>query len=116
MKTSLVQLAALTTVMLSYVGGQAIEPKPAFAGQTKAPAPAKASPAFNVETVATGLTGAWALAFLPDGNYLVTRNAGTMHIVSKDGVVSPPLEGVPPVKSVAAQGLHDVVLDPDFAR
>jgi glucose/arabinose dehydrogenase len=116
MKTSFVQLAALTAVMLPYAGGQAIVPKPAFAGQTKAPAPAKASPAFNVETVATGLTGAWALAFLPDGNYLVTRNAGTMHIVSKNGVVSQPLEGVPPVKSVAAQGLHDVVLDPDFAR
>jgi len=116
MRKSLFQSAALATALLSYAHGQAIEPKPAFAGQTKAPAPAKASPAFNVETVATGLTGAWALAFLPDGNYLITRNAGTMHIVSKAGVVSPPLEGVPPVKSVAAQGLHDVVLDPDFAR
>jgi glucose/arabinose dehydrogenase len=116
MRKSLFQLAALATALVSYAGGQAIEPKPAFAGQTKAPAPAKASPALNVETVATGLAGAWALAFLPDGNYLVTRNAGTMHVVSKNGVVSPPLEGVPPVKSVAAQGLHDVVLDPDFAR
>jgi glucose/arabinose dehydrogenase len=38
-----------------------------------------------------------------------------MRIVSRDGMVSAPLAGVPPVKSVAAQGLHDVVLDPQFA-
>ena len=39
-----------------------------------------------------------------------------MRIVRRDGVVSAPLTGVPDVKSVAAQGMHDVVLDPDFAR
>jgi glucose/arabinose dehydrogenase len=39
-----------------------------------------------------------------------------MRIVRPDGVVSAPLDGVPPVKSIGAQGLHDVVLDSDFAR
>src|SRR5688572_32056309 len=95
---------------------QSPEPTPAFPGQTDAPAPAKPSPPPNVETIATGLTGAWAIAFLPDGNILVTQNAGTMRIVRPGGIVSAPLDGVPDVKSVAAQGLHDVVLDPDFAR
>jgi glucose/arabinose dehydrogenase len=65
--------------------------------------------------IASGLTGAWAMAFLPDGTFLITQNPGTMRIVSRDGTVSAPLEGVPGVKSVAAQGLHDVVLDPQFA-
>jgi glucose/arabinose dehydrogenase len=74
------------------------------------------SPPFNVETVATGLSGAWAVAFLPDGNFLITQNSGTMRIVKPNGVVMAPLTGVPGVKAVAAQGLHDVVLDPDFAR
>jgi glucose/arabinose dehydrogenase len=69
----------------------------------------------TVETIATGLTGAWAVAFLPDGNFLVTQNAGTMRIVRPDGVVSAPIAGVPDVKSVAAQGLHDILLDPEFA-
>src|SRR5581483_10625228 len=32
------------------------------------------------------------------------------------GFVSAPLAGVPPVKAVAAQGLHDILLDPDFAQ
>lgn len=91
-------------------------PKPAFAGQTLAPAPQKASPALNVETLATGLNGAWAMAFLPSGNILVTENSGTMRIVRPGGIVSAPLAGVPGVKAVAAQGLHDLALDPDFAR
>jgi glucose/arabinose dehydrogenase len=55
------------------------------------------------------------MAFLPNGSFLVTHNAGTMRVVGRDGTVSAPLEGVPDVKSVAAQGLHDVVLDPQFS-
>ena len=93
------------------------KPKPAFAGQTDAPAPSKPSPPINVQTVATGLTGAWAFPILPNGSLLVTQNSGTMRIVRPDnGTVSGPLAGVPGVKATAAQGLHDVVLDPDFAR
>ena len=92
------------------------KPKPAFAGQAEAPAPAKASPKINIETIATRLSGAWSLAFLPDGNFLVTEGNGTMRTVRRDGVVSAPIAGVPPVKQVAAQGLHDVLLDPDFTR
>ncbi len=56
------------------------------------------------------------MAFLPDGNFLVTESIGTMRIVHPDGVVSAPIAGVPGVKVVAAQGLHDVVLDPGFAQ
>ena len=56
------------------------------------------------------------MAFLPGGNFLVTESIGTMRIVTPDGVVSAPLAGVPGVKVVAAQGLHDVVLDPGFAQ
>jgi aldose sugar dehydrogenase len=91
------------------------EPTPAFPGQTDAPAPAKASPALKTETLVSGLTGAWSLAFLPDGRFLVT-NAGQMRIASTRGVVSAPLKGLPDIKQVGAEGLHDVVLDPDFAR
>lgn len=107
---------ALATVTLSVIGAQTLEPKPAFQGQTDAPPPARPSPSVVVQPVANGLTGAWAFAFLPDGALLVTQNTGTMRIVRPDGVVSAPLAGLPPVKSVAAQGLHDVVLDPEFSR
>jgi glucose/arabinose dehydrogenase len=113
---SVCAVAAVGAVIwLAVVAAQSPEPKPALQGQTDAPPPAKPSPPVAVQQVAGGLTGAWAFAFLPDGALLVTQNSGTMRVV-KDGVVSAPLAGVPPVKSAAAQGLHDVVLDPDFAR
>jgi glucose/arabinose dehydrogenase len=96
--------------------GNPPKPKPAFPQQTDAPAPKTPSPKLNVETITTRLNGPWSLAFLPDGNFLVTEGTGTMRTVRKDGVVSAPIAGVPPVKVVAAQGLHDVALDPDFAR
>lgn len=115
MKPTTVALSGLLLLTLSPLGAQVHDPKPAFAGQTKAPAPPRPSPPVRVETVAAGLTGAWAVAFLPDGNFLVTQNSGTMRIVTPGGVVSAPIAGVPDVKAVAAQGLHDVILDPDFA-
>jgi glucose/arabinose dehydrogenase len=90
------------------------KPKAAFAGQTDAPA-RKSTTQLSVTTVTAGLSSPWSLAFLPDGKMLVTENRGTMRIVTRDGVQSG-VEGVPPVKAVAAQGLHDVVLDPDFAH
>jgi len=92
------------------------KPKPAFPGQTQAPPPSKASEPFEMQTITNRLNAPWSVAFLPDGNFLVTEGAGTMRIVRPDGVVSAPIAGVPGVKVVAAQGLHDVLLDPDFAK
>jgi len=89
-------------------------PKPAFPGQTGAPGK-KSTGQFAVEVVSGGLASPWSLAFLPDGKMLVTESRGTMRIVNREGVHSG-VEGVPPVKMVAAQGLHDVVLDPNFAH
>ena len=81
MKKPVAIVIAFAAALVTTVAAQSPEPKPAFAGQTDAPKPAKPSPAFDTRTVATGLTGAWAIAFLPDGNLLVTQNAGTMRIV-----------------------------------
>ncbi len=110
-------ITALSLVLVASLIAQVRKPKPAFAGQAEAPVPAKKSGALNIQTLATGLTGAWAMAFLPDGNILVTTNGGEMKVVNpKNGFVSAPIAGVPPIKATAAQGLHDVVLDPDFAQ
>lgn len=116
MKQFILALVALAAVMLPSLRAQTPKPKPAFPGQTNAPAPAKPSPAFTVQTVTGRLSGPWSLVFLPDGNVLVTESAGTIRVVRPDGVISAPIAGVPGVKVVAAQGLHDIVLDPDFAR
>ena len=110
-------LAVVVCAALVALRAQSPKPKPAFPGQTEAPAPptGEKSPPLDVKVVADGLTGAWAIAFLPDGRFLITQNAGQMRIVSADGKVSAPIAGVPGVETVAAQGLHDVVLDPQFA-
>jgi glucose/arabinose dehydrogenase len=68
----------------------------------------------KVETVATGLSHPWGLAFIPDGRMLVTERTGTLRLVSKDGKLSAPLSGVPEVVVRGQGGLLDVAIDPDF--
>jgi glucose/arabinose dehydrogenase len=70
----------------------------------------------NVETIATGLANPWALAFLPDGRLLVTERAGRMRIVTRDGKLSPRIEGLPPILARGQGGLLDVVLDRNYAQ
>ncbi|MBV9503867.1 MAG: PQQ-dependent sugar dehydrogenase [Acidobacteriia bacterium] len=99
-----------------FAGDAPRKPKPAFPGQTDAPKPSKPSAPVKVESITNRLNGPWSMALLPDGNFLVTESIGLMRVVRRDGVVSAPLAGVPGVKVVAAQGLHDVVLDRGFAQ
>jgi aldose sugar dehydrogenase len=69
----------------------------------------------RVETLARGLVHPWGLAFLPDGQVLVTERPGRLRLVSRDGNVSAPLAGVPRVFARGQGGLLDVALAPDFA-
>ena len=87
---------------------------PATAQQTKAPPPAQRV-AVTVETIAKGLEHPWGMQFLADGRMLVTERPGRLRIVTKSGVISPPIAGVPRVAAVGQGGLLDVVLDPQFA-
>jgi glucose/arabinose dehydrogenase len=70
----------------------------------------------RVEAIAKGLDHPWGLAFLPDGRMLVTERPGRMRIVTRDGKLSPAIDGVPRVRASGQGGLHDVVLDRDFAN
>ena len=69
----------------------------------------------RVEGVARGLDHPWAVAFLPDGRFLVTERVGRLRVVDADGRVGEPLRGLPPVDAGGQCGLLDVVLDPKFA-
>jgi len=96
---------------------------PAFPGQTRAPE-RKANVAFEVVTVAGGLENPWGLTFLPDppsasggadvGRMIVTERPGRMRIVTPDGKLTPPVEGLPSVHAHGQGGLLDVSVDPDF--
>ncbi len=109
-------IALLAFAQGRYSGDAPVKPKPAFAGQTDAPKPSKPSAPVKVESITNRLNGPWSVALLPVGNFLVTESIGLMRIVRPDGVVSAPLAGVPGVKVVAAQGLHDIALDPGFSQ
>lgn len=70
----------------------------------------------RVETVAQGLEHPWGLAFLPDGNFLVTERPGFLRIVTPEGKIGDAIYGVPDVDARGQGGLLDVALDPDFAE
>ena len=70
----------------------------------------------RVATVASGLEHPWGLAFLPDGNFLVTERPGFLRIVTPEGRVSDAIYGVPQVVAQGQGGLLDVALDPGFAE
>jgi glucose/arabinose dehydrogenase len=69
----------------------------------------------HVEAFADGLFYPWAIAFLPDGDMLVTERPGNLRHVSATGALSDPIAGVPEVDVRNQGGLLDVALDPDFA-
>jgi aldose sugar dehydrogenase len=88
----------------------------ALAQAPRSPTPAPVNGTVRVETVAKGLENPWALAFLPDGRFLVTERPGRLRIVERDGRVSKPLDNVPQVVARGQGGLLDVALDPRFAE
>jgi len=69
----------------------------------------------RVVEIAGGLSNPWSLAFLPNGDILVTERAGRLRIL-RGGVLDPePIAGVPEVRITVLGGLLDVLLHPDFA-
>jgi len=70
---------------------------------------------FIVDTVVTGLGVPWGLAFLPNGDLLISERSGTLHRFS-GGKLSPPIEGLPPIRSKGQGGLLDLCLHPDYNK
>ena len=70
----------------------------------------------QLETVVNGLKTPWAVAFLPDGQFLITERDGQMRTATAGGKPSAPIQGVPAVDAGGQGGLLDVQLDSDFAR
>ena len=64
--------------------------------------------------IATGLQNPWALAFLPDGQMLVTERAGRLRLISAQGQINDPIDGLPAIRAAGQGGLLDLVLDRDF--
>jgi glucose/arabinose dehydrogenase len=74
------------------------------------------SKAVVATSVVTGLEAPWGMAFLPNGDLLVTELLGQLRYVRKGRLEEKPIEGVPSVAAGGQGGLMDVTLHPDFAR
>ncbi len=70
---------------------------------------------FRVVSVADGLVNPWAMAWLPNGDMLVTERPGRLRIVRDGRLLPDSVPGVPPVFARGQGGLLDVQLHPDFA-
>lgn len=71
---------------------------------------------FRTTTVLQGLERPWAMAWLPDGNILITERPGRLRLV-RNGVLEPQaILGVPEVFAEGQGGLMDVAIHPNFAE
>jgi glucose/arabinose dehydrogenase len=93
-----------------------VRDKPSFPEQTRA-SYHKTHP-YKTTEITGALQAPWALAFLPDGKYLVTeRLPGALRVIDSSGNMAPPVsgfEGLTP--GWPETGLLDLALDPDYAR
>lgn len=68
----------------------------------------------RVVSLVKGLAAPWSIAFLPNGDMLVTEKVGRLRIV-RNGVLDPqPVAGVPQVLVMGQGGLLEVALHPRF--
>lgn len=71
---------------------------------------------FRMVKVVDSLVNPWSMAFLPNGDMLVTERPGRLRIVRGGKLLPEPVAGVPAVQVGNQGGLLDVVLHPNFAR
>lgn len=81
---------------------------------------------FRVVEIADGLINPHSIAFLPNGDVLVTERPGRLRIIRDDVLLPDPVEGLPPILALGQgamslngleqAGLREVRLHPDFEQ
>lgn len=102
---------------------------PAFAQQAPAPGipvPALGPGPFIIDTaeqhkvkisiVARGIPRPFALAFLPNGDMLVTERGGRLRLIRNGVLQAEPVAGLPAIRVYRSAGLLDLALDPNFTQ
>ena len=70
---------------------------------------------YRIVRVVEGLDYAWGMAFLPDGDILVTERDGALRIIRGGTLDTQRVSGVPAVRATGQGGLLDVAIHPQFA-
>ena len=112
------RVGAFLVAGLFFVGGLAAQEPPALPAVPLPDGPliyqTAEEPQVRVVVVTRGLSHPWGLAFLPDGQILVTERGGRLRVI-RDGVLDPdPLPGAPQVHAEGLAGLMDIALHPNF--
>jgi len=70
----------------------------------------------RVEKVADGLANPWSLAWLPNGDLLITERPGRLRVFRNGALDPEPIAGVPEVRVTVLGGLLEVLPHPNFAQ
>lgn len=76
----------------------------------------KAETNFVIEEVTRNLGVPWSMAFLPNGDLLITQREGALNKVNIQTGNSTPIEGLPAIKVEGQGGLFDIKLSPHYDR
>ncbi|MDP4576787.1 MAG: PQQ-dependent sugar dehydrogenase, partial [Burkholderiaceae bacterium] len=118
--TRLVVAGACLVVVMAAVAAPAVATPavatPSFSKDITRAAPAV--PPFKTRVLVENLEHPWSIAWLPNGEMLVTERGGALRRISRDFKLDPrPIEGLPTNIAVGGQGgLFDVIVHPDFGR
>jgi aldose sugar dehydrogenase len=70
----------------------------------------------RVVTLTDALVQPWALAFLPEGDILITERGGRLRLLHEGRLASASIGGLPRVDTRTQDGLMDLALHPRFAQ
>ncbi len=71
---------------------------------------------FKINTIAEGLEHPWGMAFLPNGDMLVTERPGRLRLIRDGKLIRQAIVGLPRIEANGQGGLLDVVLHPDYLK
>ncbi len=69
----------------------------------------------RVVELADGLANPWSMAWLPNGDLLITERAGRLRVFHAGKLDTAPISGTPEVKITTLGGLLEVLPHPKFA-
>jgi glucose/arabinose dehydrogenase len=87
-----------------------------LAGSALAQPPGPPGEQFKVVTFVEGLKNPWSMAWLPNGDMLVTERGGTLRLVKGGKLLPDPIAGVPKVRALGQGGLQEVAVHPKYAQ
>jgi glucose/arabinose dehydrogenase len=104
---SVLALAGLGAAVTAFVVFRPVPPPVPFLATQQA--------RVRVVTLTDALVEPWALAFLPDGDVLITQRDGRLRLMHQGRLAAGYIDGIPPVDTRKQDGLMDLALHPRFA-